>query len=461
MSKSLLNRNLNAGVALVACLALGGMTMPAFADTAHHKAAKPAVKPVVKPVAKVKAKPGAKKAGKIEVSERFKKDAKVTAEQTVRVTQTGTSPANPVDVTDSPLPPVATTVEAPADVACGKGDSAWGQVPEELRRRAKPGECYARLLMAPQVEVITDHVLVSPERTETRTVPGVTRMVEKDVMVAPERVERRKVAAVVETRVDTEVVREASVREDVVPAQYETRVEHVLVSPAHQEWVKTTGQPLEAPLVTPGDHRPVRYRQDGYLTWPGKDEQRVQTDEEAQAYLKDGNPPVVWCLKDFPAVYRDEKHRVVVVPESVRRTEIPAVTRQVTHKVVVAPEHVEERTIPAVYEKRTVKEVVQEEHKETYTVPAVYKDVEKTRATGEAEGVWRQVLCSRNADASLVMKVQRALAAKGYNPGPIDGHLGGQTASAMQKFQADNELPQGQMSVEAVKALGIDPILVP
>jgi peptidoglycan hydrolase-like protein with peptidoglycan-binding domain len=53
------------------------------------------------------------------------------------------------------------------------------------------------------------------------------------------------------------------------------------------------------------------------------------------------------------------------------------------------------------------------------------------------------------------MEVQRALAARGYQPGPIDGQLGKQTVSAMQKFQADNGLPQGQPSVEAVKLLGV------
>lgn len=468
MSNSLLRRNLKAGAALIACLTLGSLAfgslaLPAAAYTTHQNTAKPVVKPVAKAKAKakVKAKTVVKKTAAPVVSETFKADAKVTAQQTVKVTQTGTSSAAPVDVTQNMLPPAHAAEKAGNVVACDESDAAWKQVPEEVRRRAKPGECFARLLVAPQTEVFTDHVLVSAERTETRSLPPVTRMVEKDVLIAAERVERRRVPAVVETRTETEVVRPASVREEVIPAQFETRVERVMVSPAHQEWVKTEGQPLQAPLVTPGDHKPVQYRPDGYLTWPGKDAQRIETDDEADAYLKDGNPTAVWCLKDFPAVYRDEKRRVLVSPESVRRIEVPAITRQVTRKVVVAPEHVEERTIPAVYEKRTVKEVVQEARTETYTVPAVYKDVETTRATGRAEGVWRQVLCERNADPKLVMKVQKALAARGYNPGPIDGQLGGQTASAMQKFQADNELPQGQMSVEAVKALGIDPILVP
>jgi hypothetical protein len=29
----------------------------------------------------------------------------------------------------------------------------------------------------------------------------------------------------------------------------------------------------------------------------------------------------------------------------------------------------------------------------------------------------------------------------------------------MQKFQADNDLPQGQVSIEAIQVLGIDPII--
>lgn len=400
--------------------------------------AKPAVKPVV--------------------SETFKKDAKETARQTGKVMATGTSAAAPVDPRDNPLPPVKRDVDGKI-IACDDKDPAWKELPEDIRRDAKPGECYARLLLGPQTEVYTDRVLVTPERVEKRTLPAQYRMVEKEVMVKPERVEKRVIPAVVTTRMETEVVREAGFREEVIPARYEVRVEQVMVSPARQEWVRTEGEPIDAPLVTPGDHRPVRYREDGYLAWPGKEPQRIEADSEGRRYLERGNPPEVWCLKDIPAVYRDEKRKVMVEPERVRRVEIPAVTRQVKRQVVERPERVEEYTVPAVYEMRKVKELVAEEQVKTYTVPAVYKDVEKTKVTGRAEGVWRQVLCDRNASPALIMKVQKALTDKGYNPGGIDGNLGPQTVAAMQKFQADNDLPQGQVSIEAVKALGIDPII--
>jgi hypothetical protein len=443
---------LKAGAALILVAALSAS--PAGAATRHKPAPRsvPTKPPVTKPVAKP------------EVSESFKAASKVAAERTVQVLQKGTSDAPP-QAPDTRLPPVDAhdpSEEAAGVIACkdkGDKDPAMQSLPADIRANAKPGECYARLLSPPQMEAYTDHVMVAPEHTEKRVVPAVVQETEKDVVVRPERVERRVIPAVTEMRTETVTVREASVREEVVPAVYETQTVHELVEPAHQEWVKSAGEALDAPMVTPVDHAPVRYRDDGYLTWPGKTRDPVATTDQARDYLKDGNPPAVWCLKDFPAVYRDVRKRVMVQPESVRRVEIPAVTREVTRPVVVEPERVEEHVIPAVVEKRRVKEIVTPEHTETYTVPAVYKDVEKTRVTQPADAVWRRVLCRRNASPALITHIQQALAAKGYNPGAIDGHLGTQTVQAMQKFQADNNLPQGQISLESVKALGINPEL--
>ncbi len=448
MSKSLLRQSsalLTCGAALI----LSAGLMSAAPALAYDKVVNKAVP-----------NPGSKPA----VSDTFKQDSKVAAQRTVKVMQTGTSDAAPAGP-DTRLPPVdahSPDEEDAGVIACkdkSDKDPALSVLPDDLRRNAKPGECYARLLKAPQQEAFTDHVLVSPEHTETRTVPAVVRTVEKDVMVQPERVERKVIPAVVSTRVETETVREATTRDEKIPGRYETQTVRELVEPPHDEWVKSEGEALDAPLVTPVDHAPVRYRADGYLSWPGKGKEGAPTTEEARDYLSKGNPPAVWCLKTIPGVYRDVRKRVMITPDSVRTVDVPAVTRQVTRKVVETPEHVEEHTITAVYQKRTVKEVVSPEHTETYTIPAVYKDVEKTRFTAPADAVWRRVLCRRNASSSLILHIQQALAAKGYNPGKIDGNLGASTTAAMQKFQADNNLPQGQISIESVSALGINPEL--
>ena len=322
------------------------------------------------------------------------------------------------------------------DCPDGKPDAnapAWKDIPEGLRKIARPGACYSRLLIPPKFDTFTDHVIVQQARTEGHNVPEVTQMVEKDVMVQPAHTVRHTVPAVTHTEMATEVVRPAVERDETVPAQYETRVQHVMVSPERREWVKSAGYATGAALVTPGDHEPVRYRADGTLTWPGKDGGAV-----------------------VPAAYRDQQVRVEVAPATTRHVVIPAVTRQVNHVVIDTPEHVVEDTVPPVFEKRRVREVITPAHTETVEVPAVYRDVTKTRTTDAARPVWREVLCQKNASPAVIMDIQKALAAKGYDPGAIDGHIGSKTVSAMQKFEADTNLPQGQISIEAVKALGVN-----
>ena len=426
---------LKSGVAVLAVVSVG-MAMPALAHT--HK-------PTVHPVTK-----GA-------VSKRFERESKVAAERTVTVIQTGTSAAEPVQGDVGQVIAQTTYMTAAPEVACPSGpvgSAEWERVPEELRKHAIPGQCFSRLLMPPKTERYVEHVLVSPERVETRRLPQVVEVVNEDVMVRPERAERRIIPAVSHVETVTEIVRPASFREERIPPQYELRTEHVMVRDSRREWVRRDAVPMDAPMVTPGDHQPVRYRADGSLTWSGKYDVSSQPAPEAADYV-DPRDQSVWCLKVIPGVYEDRTTRIEVAPASVRRIEVPAVTREVRHTVIDRPERYEDVVIPAVMEKRRVRKVTQEARTETYTVPAAYDDVTRERIVGAPEPVWREVICGKNTSTQKVMEVQRALAAKGYNPGPIDGQLGKQTVAAMQKFQADNGLPQGQPSVEAVQALGV------
>jgi peptidoglycan hydrolase-like protein with peptidoglycan-binding domain len=56
----------------------------------------------------------------------------------------------------------------------------------------------------------------------------------------------------------------------------------------------------------------------------------------------------------------------------------------------------------------------------------------------------------------LVISVQRALKAAGYDPGPQDNVLGSQTKSALVKYQKDKGLPIGQLDMQTLKSLGIE-----
>lgn len=70
-------------------------------------------------------------------------------------------------------------------------------------------------------------------------------------------------------------------------------------------------------------------------------------------------------------------------------------------------------------------------------------------------GDWVEVLCPADVTSYTIREIQRALSAKGYNPGPIDNVLGAQTKSALQQFQKDYGLPVGQLDLQTLAALGI------
>lgn len=59
-------------------------------------------------------------------------------------------------------------------------------------------------------------------------------------------------------------------------------------------------------------------------------------------------------------------------------------------------------------------------------------------------------------DPNVVIQIQQALAANGFDPGPVDGAFGPNTAAAVAAFQATNGLVvDGQVGVQTANALGV------
>jgi len=55
-----------------------------------------------------------------------------------------------------------------------------------------------------------------------------------------------------------------------------------------------------------------------------------------------------------------------------------------------------------------------------------------------------------------ILAVQEALAADGYDPGPVDGHMDNDTRAAIREFQKDNDLVvTGTVDSETAQLLGI------
>ena len=68
---------------------------------------------------------------------------------------------------------------------------------------------------------------------------------------------------------------------------------------------------------------------------------------------------------------------------------------------------------------------------------------------------WPQILCETNMNQATILDIQKALKAKGFDPGPLDGIYGWQTTKAVTKFQKSKNLARGQLTYETDEALGL------
>jgi hypothetical protein len=159
----------------------------------------------------------------------------------------------------------------------------------------------------------------------------------------------------------------------------------------------------------------------------------------------------------IPATYKTISRKVIKTPATTREITIPAEYKTVTRQVLKTPATTREEMIPAEY--KTVTRTVLKAAPEVSSVdiPAEYATVTKTvlvKKGGYTE--WREVLCESEVTTAKIIEIQRALQAKGYDPGPIDNILGSKTRAALTKFQRDNGLAVGRITRETLKALGVE-----
>ena len=71
---------------------------------------------------------------------------------------------------------------------------------------------------------------------------------------------------------------------------------------------------------------------------------------------------------------------------------------------------------------------------------------------------WRSILCETHMDVATIRNLQQSLSDRGYDPGPIDGVVGGETATAVKAFQHDKGLPKDEYVImDTIRASGITP----
>ncbi len=205
------------------------------------------------------------------------------------------------------------------------------------------------------------------------------------------------IPATYETVFDTIVVSSEKVRIEVVPAVYETVYEDIMIAPATTRWERGTG--------------------------------------DAACLSNDPKDCQVICLKEIPAQFNKIERKTVKTPSYTRQITTPAEIKIVPRQVMVKPAEYMQIEVPATYKKVMEKKLVKK---------GGYTD-------------WREVLCGSKLTNDRIRQIQNALVAKGYSVGDTgaDNLFGEATKTALKKFQIDNNLPQGNLNMETLNALGV------
>ncbi len=289
--------------------------------------------------------------------------------------------------------------------------------------QAKPGECFAIGYLPAKYKYEKVKVLVDAGGEKVITIPPKFRTVPKRILVKEATKKLICLPPEYKTVKEKVLVKEATTKKVVVkPAVYKWVEEKILVEPAKKVWKR--GQ--------------------SFLS-------------QAIATRFDPNTGDILCLVEVPAKYKIIRKKVMVQPPVVKEVEIPAVYKTVTKKVLVKPARTKEVEIPPVYKTVYVKELVEPAKVKRIEIPPKYDYVTKRVKVRDEKFLWVKVLCKTNMTRDTIIKLQKALKAKGYYRGPIDGIYGPLTQEAVVNFQKDHDIPitPGAVTEKALKLLGL------
>ncbi len=263
---------------------------------------------------------------------------------------------------------------------------------------ARPGECYARMLVPAEHRTVTEKVVKKEASEKIQIIPATYRTVTKRVMVKPE---------------TTKLVQ--------VPAKYGTKTERVQVSPARTVWKKGAG--IDAAGAGVG---------------------AAGGDSAAAIQSRFGNQKVVGT-------------RVTDTGELMCLVEIPAEYKTVTKTVLVSPATTKKVTTPAEYKTVEVTELVTAAQEKRIKVPEEYGTVTRTEMVRQEQLTWAPVLCQVNMTTQNVTQLQRALKKHGCYQCEVDGIMGPCTFRGAQCFAKRKGLAYGTnfVTLETINALGL------
>lgn len=260
---------------------------------------------------------------------------------------------------------------------------------------ARPGECYARMLIPGESRTITEKVVKKEASERVEIIPATYKTVTKRVLVKPE---TSKLVS--------------------VPAKYGTKTDKIQISPARTEWKKASQAQAAA---------------------------GAQGGSSAAAIVdRFGNQKIVGS-------------RVTDTGELMCLVEVPAKYKTVTKTVLVSPASTKTITAPAEYKTVQVTELVTPAKEKRVAIPEEYGTLTRTEQVRGEQLTWVPVLCQVNMTTGNVSTLQSALKRNGCYTCNVDGVMGPCTFRGAQCYAKKKGLPYGSnfVTVETIRALGL------
>ena len=280
---------------------------------------------------------------------------------------------------------------APGSYAGGSGPVGWGPgtpTAEDYPPNAQPGQCFAKVLVPEQTESFTEQVLISPEKTVTRVIPGQCGLEDKTVVVREPSSEFITIPATYKTLTETVVVKPGGSHTETVPPVYETVTEQIMVRDGYTVW-------RPGSTVAGYNANANSYGSTGYTAPPPS----AYAGSGAAPNPAYGNLPTkvlatgeVLCLVQVPPEYKTITKQVLKVPGRIIEVPYPPETTIVSRQVVDVPAHVEKRDIPG--ETKIIKvKVCSPDQTTTASIPPEYKTVTKIKTISPSKFEWKTVDC--------------------------------------------------------------------
>lgn len=277
---------------------------------------------------------------------------------------------------------------------------------------SKPGQCHALVnvpaKLTPRIEEI-----VSQEAGETLEItPAQYEWVEKQVPVSDEEKTVEIIPATYKIVKEKVMVEPERIEHEVIPAKYEEVTEEILIKPAMRVWRKSANSAASL------------------------------TGE-------------VMRLIEVPAEYKTISKKKMVQAPTIREVVIPAIYNEIEKKVIDTPASTREVIVPAEYKTIRVKQLVSESQEIRTATKPVMQKITKNEVVQAAQLNWKRVPCDNDLNEANIIAIQKGLKAAGYDV-TADGKFGAGSREALEKFQERKGLAKGAITIETMKALGID-----